>query len=321
MLDYQINESISRAYLESVCGYRHKKLKSRATNGINEDGNTVYRVQGPSMNDLELMRERERRGKLTPEEREREDRMRENARREQERQQREAESRRRQTYISAAPESPKRPEATITSREDFNRTQMRAAQATDPGMRIGRGVYDGLGYMLPGAVVGKFGKGAEIAKELSSQGARISALEQGIGKGGGGAMKWIFSPKGNAAGAALGTAANYGSDELRKRGYDKAADVVDEFKWLGAMPGPIGYGLSNLGYGRLVRGKQQNGSAMNGGDPTADGGAQTNGSSSATGVVDTRVSCNANGDGTGCGFVAANQEELDKHYETCPLVK
>ena len=310
MLDYQINESISRAYSESVCGYKRHRNNKSEKNRVNEDNNVVARVSIP-ISDVRRGAELNRRAKFTPEELEREDQQRRRWAKEYAKRQRQKEYESRpKTYISAAPERPKRPEATITGREDYNRAQMRAAQATDPGMRIGKGVYDGIEYMLPGAIVGKFGKGAKIAKELSSQGARISALEQGMAKGGGGAMKWMFSPKGNVAGAALGTVMNYGRDELRRRGNDGIADVLDEYHWLGAMPGPIGYGLSNLGYGRLVRGKQQNGSVMDGGSSASDGGTQTNGSSSATGVVDTRVSCPL----TGCNFIAANQDELDQHY-------
>ena len=321
MLDYQINESISRAYSESVCGYKCHRNKKSEKNRVNEDNNVVARVSMP-VSDVRRGAELNRRSKLTPEELEREDRQRRRWAKEYAKRQRQKEYESiPKTYMSAAPERPKRPETTISSREDYNRAQMRAAQSTDPGMRIGRGVYDGLGYMLPGAMVGKFTKGAEIAKELSSQGARIAALEQGAARGGGGVMKWMLSPKGNVAGAALGTAANYGSDKLRKRGYDKTADVVDEFKWLGAMPGPIGYGASNIGYNRFVR--NGNGSAA---IVSADGEIQQNGgsasvSSDSDNVWGTKVRCNANEDGTGCGFVAANQTELDKHYETCPLLK
>lgn len=310
MLDYQINESISRAYSESVCGYKRHRNKNFEKNRVNEDNNVVARVSMP-VSDVRRGAEFNRRSKLTPEEIEREDRIRRRWARDYAKRQREREyASRPQTYISAAPERPRQPEAIITSRDDYRRAQMRAAQEADPAMRIGKGVYDGLGWMLPGAVVGRIGKGAKISKELASQSARIAALEQGAAKGGSGVMRWMLSPKGNIAGAGLGTAANYASDELRRRGYDKTADVVDEFKWLGAMPGPIGYGLSNLGYGRLVRGKQQNGSVMDGSASAVDGGVQTNGSSSATGVVDTRVSCPL----TGCNFIAANQDELDQHY-------
>jgi hypothetical protein len=38
MLDYQINESISKAYVESVCGCGHKKAKKIARKNVNEDG-------------------------------------------------------------------------------------------------------------------------------------------------------------------------------------------------------------------------------------------------------------------------------------------
>ena len=208
MLDYQINESISKAYVESVCNHCRRKSK------VNEDNNVVSRVSMP-IADMRSGAESIRRAKLTPEEIEKEDRFRKRWEKEHAKKQIQRDYERRQTYISAAPEeAPRRPTATLTSGNAYRDSITGSGPSSDPAMRIGKGVYDGIGYMLPAAFVGKFGKGAKIAKELSSQGKRIAALEQAASKGGGGVMKLNVGNKlRKVSSIAKGAAAGYGLDK------------------------------------------------------------------------------------------------------------
>ena len=221
MLDYQINESISRAYSESVCGYKCHRNKNSEKNRVNEDNNVVYRVQGPSTIELDRARELQRRNSLTPEERAREDIQR--ARLQRERRQREHEyANRSKTFISASPERPRRPEATIGPANSRSATEMRAAMATDPGMRIGQGVYDGLGLMLPGAMVGKIGKAGKAASAISKAGQSSQAAAKGVGIGSGAKNLAIRGLRGYGwygAGNEIG-------DIIDNAGFDTAADIA-----------------------------------------------------------------------------------------------
>ena len=177
---YTDRQEISKAYhsiYESECRRGRRSTRNYRKYGINEDNNVVYRVQGPSTSELEEIRAREeqkRRDALTPEERGKEDEERARVERRRARIQREYEAeiarRRRlqereynQKHLVTGPEIPDRVD-TIGPADSFGAAQIRAAASTDPGMRIGKGVYDGIGYMSPLGMLTKGSKAAKVAK-------------------------------------------------------------------------------------------------------------------------------------------------------------
>ena len=163
---YKDREKIYEAY----CSI-YESVESR----MNEDNNVVHRVQGPSTSELEDVRRRA----LTPEERAKEDRQKARRQRERDNRINKLRYKRNETFVSAAPEEPERPVSTIGPADSFGTTQMKAAAATDPGMRIGKGVYDGIGYMAPLGMLAKGSKAAKVAKGLATGYMAGAGLEYG----------------------------------------------------------------------------------------------------------------------------------------------
>lgn len=246
MLDYQINESIAKAYLNRVC-------RRRMNEGIN-DVETVSTPLTPDMKDKEDFLSTANDYFADPEgyerRREEEERKGEIERRERLAQRREEERRRQEEYERNVPRlvassRPSKDEPQIRPDPRYAHPSMSSNdRLKDPGMRIGDGVYKGLAIAAPLAVA----RSAEVVpetmkkiQELEKSVDSLSRIVQSQSKGGG-FLRPFLSPTRNAAGAGIGVGASYGAKKLREQGHDKIADAVEVGAMLpGFSVGPTGY--------------------------------------------------------------------------------
>ena len=152
MLDFQVNSRIQEAYRKVCEGANDVPSNvSMPVKDISsaEDGRSIMDMDTDDYAEMERKAERDRR--------------REEARRaEMLRQQN-------QTFMSAkeAPDIDKdRPK--LVNADEHRLSLQRVSGKNDPGMRIGRGAYQGIGYMLPGAILGKMSSAAKVGNTVKN---------------------------------------------------------------------------------------------------------------------------------------------------------
>lgn len=211
MLDFQLNDSIREAY---------RKMCENNMSNIDEGSNDIPDSVSIPTGSLNSARERKRLSRMTPEERKRENEMRENEKRVREEMERENNRRRSQTFISPsdAKTSYRKPRETIGPSRRMS--EMRSAQQTDPGMRLGKGVYQGLEY-APGMLLGKLGRLGRLGK--------LGKIEDFIARG-------VTSPLRNLGAAGLTVGSRLAEDELKDNGYTGLGNIVGGLGEMASLP-------------------------------------------------------------------------------------
>ena len=259
-LDFLENKIIQESYRKMYCGNRSY------CNMVNEGANDVPTMVSMPTADLDRamarqeQKEREEYLNSLPENernailaRERAEKRRAEERRRRSESLRGAVERKRNTPVMRAvsqEEIAKREEMKMQA-DEARRAYLRSAQASsDPAMRIGTGVYDGLGWMLPGAMLGRVAKEAKAAKAVQGAVAAEKAAERAPGflrtaydalNKVNGKNFWYKVPAGVAVSRGIEAGVEKGADALEAGGHKKEAKLLrGAGGWAPFIVAPVG---------------------------------------------------------------------------------